>query len=140
MSSLAAFLATMKFMNKNKVISKNWMYGKKLKQIFNYEAKKLNIEKFIYMAGINCSPYYVCKDKFGKISLKFRTLFMQEMIKSGVLFTNYLSISYSHKNKELYITKKAIQKSLLIYKKALTNGIEKYLFGSTIRPVFRKYN
>ena len=28
MSSLAAFLATMKFMNKNKVISKNWMYGK----------------------------------------------------------------------------------------------------------------
>ena len=55
----------MKFMNKNKVISKTGLW-KKLKQIFNYEAKKLNIEKFIYMAGINCSPYYVCKDKFVK--------------------------------------------------------------------------
>ena len=140
MSSLAAFLATMKFINKNKVISKNWSYGKKLKQIFNQEAKKLNIKNFIYMAGINCSPYFVCKDKFGKVSLKFRTLFMQEMLKSRVLFTNYLSISYSHKVKELLITKKAIQKSMLIYKKALMNGVDKYLVGPSIKPVFRKYN
>jgi glutamate-1-semialdehyde 2,1-aminomutase len=34
----------------------------------------------------------------------------------------------------------AVKKSLQIYKRALENGIEKYLKGNAIKPVFRKFN
>ena len=140
MSSLAAFLATLKYIKKKDVIKKNWDYGKKLKSIFNKESIKLGINDFISMKGLNCSPYFVCKDKKKNFSLDFRTLFMQEMIKSGVLFTNYLSISYAHGNKELKLTQKAIKRSMLVYKKALNYGLKKYLKGKTIKPVFRRFN
>ena len=42
---------------------------------------------------------------------------------------NYISISYSHGDNELKITLKAIEKTLKIYKKALSEGIDKYLRG-----------
>ena len=140
MSSLAAFLSTIKFIKKNNVINKNWDYGKNLKKIFNDVAKEHKIEKYIYMGGINCSPFFVCKNEKYEVSLDFRTLLMQEMIKCGILLPNYISISYSHGKKELEITKKAIKKSFIIYKKALKWGVKKYLEGDSIKPVFRKYN
>ena len=140
MSSLAAFLSTIKFIKKNNVINKNWDYGKNLKKIFNDVAKEHKIEKYIYMGGINCSPFFVCKNEKYEVSLDFRTLLMQEMIKCGILFPNYISISHSHGKKELEITKKAIKKSFIIYKKALKWGVKKYLEGDSIKPVFRKYN
>ena len=52
----------------------------------------------------------------------------------------WISLSYSHNSKELQITKKAISKSFEIYSKALKNGLDKYLIGKPIKPVFRKYN
>ena len=92
------------------------------------------------MGGINCSPFYICKDENNNISMKFRTLFMQEMINSGVLFTNFLSICYRHKAKELKKTQIALNKTMKIYKKALEHGINRYLKGNPIKPVFRKFN
>jgi len=74
------------------------------------------------------------------ISLPYKTLFMQEMIKNGVLFTPYISISYSHGSKELKITEKALSNTMLIYKKALKFGTKRYLKGDSIKLVFRKYN
>ena len=64
---------------------------------------------------------------------------MQEMIKNGVLMP-YISISYRHTEKDLKKTLSAIEKSLIVYKQAINNGIDKYLIGSSIKPVFRKYN
>jgi glutamate-1-semialdehyde 2,1-aminomutase len=52
----------------------------------------------------------------------------------------YISLSFSHKEKELEITLKAVKNSLEIYKKALLEGISNYLESSVIKPVFRKYN
>jgi len=38
------------------------------------------------------------------------------------------------------LTLDAIEKTLVVYKKALDDGINKYLESRTIKPVFRKYN
>tara|TARA_B100001142_G_C13812505_1_gene453270 strand:- start:200 stop:316 length:117 start_codon:yes stop_codon:yes gene_type:complete len=35
---------------------------------------------------------------------------------------------------------KKITKNLNIYKKTLTSGIDKYLFGKAVNPIFRKFN
>ena len=58
-----------------------------------------------------------------------KTLFMQEMCKRGILMP-YISPSYRHGEKELAMTKEAIEGSM----EAIANGIT--LEGAKIRPVF----
>lgn len=121
------------------VIGHLWDYGKKLIDGMNQIAKELGIQEFFYVEGLPVSPNYVCKDNEKKISLEYRTLFSQEMINNKVLMP-WIALSYSHTSKELEITLEAVRNSLLVYKNALELGIEKYLKGSPIKPVFRKYN
>ena len=139
MNGLGAFIETMKFMKENKVVEHLWAYGKKLIEMINQTAKEFGIEKNFVAGGIECSPYYLTFDKNGENSLGLRTLFAQEMIKNGVLIP-WIAISYAHREKELELTKKALEKTFKIYKKAVDEGYEKYLVGDVIKSVFRKYN
>ena len=141
MMSLAAFMATVNFIKKRGVIKSIWNYGYKFKKIFNLISKDLNLTKNIYCYGPSCAPYYFCKDEKLKNSNKFKTLFLQEMIKNGVLMApSWISFSYSHGKKELHKTEVAIKKSMMVYKRALKEGVNKYLKSHEIKPVFRKFN
>lgn len=139
MSSLAAFLATVEIMKNEPVIQHIWQYGKQLIEIMNKKAKEYGIGDYFYAGGIECSPYYTCYDKDKNASLAFKTLFMQEMIKKGVLMP-WISISYSHKEDELEKTSEALDHAFRIYSMALEDGVDKYVEGHIIKPVFRKYN
>jgi glutamate-1-semialdehyde 2,1-aminomutase len=139
MSGLGAFVETMKLMRANNVIEHLWDYGSKLVSLMNSTAKKFDLEKNFVAGGIDCSPYYLTFDKKGQNSLGLRTLFSQEMIKNGVLMP-WIAISYAHGEDELKLTKKALEKTFKVYKKAVDEGFEKYLIGDVIKPVFRKYN
>jgi glutamate-1-semialdehyde 2,1-aminomutase len=141
MSSLAAFCETINFLKKKNVIKKIWDYGYWFKNIFNDISRKLNIIDHIYCEGPSCAPYYYCKDNNFKESLKFKTLFMQQMINNKIIIpSGWLSFSYRHGKKEVEITKEALYRSLKVYKKALLKGYRSYLTGDPIKPVFRKYN
>ncbi len=139
MSALGAFVETVKYLKKNNVIKKNWSYGEKLKKIFNDLSKSFGLEKNIYMDGIACSPFYICKDKNLNASNEFRTLFLQEMIKNGV-FMPWVAISYHHNNETLKKTKTALEKTFKVYKKALKTNPKKFIKGHIVKPVFRRYN
>ncbi len=139
MSGLGAFVETMKFMKEKKVVEYLWDYGSKLIKLMNDTAKKYGVEKNFISGGVECSPYYLTFDKDGQGSLGLRTLFSQEMIKNGVLIP-WIAISYAHGEKELKLTKIALEKTFKVYKKAVDQGYEKYLVGDVIKPVFRKYN
>jgi len=139
MSGLGAFVETMKFMKEHSVVEHMWNYGEKLIALMNESAKKYGIEKNFIAGGIECSPYYLTFDKDGANSLGLRTLFSQEMIKNGVLMP-WIALSYAHGDKELEITKNALEKTFEVYKKAVDEGYEKYLIGDVIKPVFRKHN
>lgn len=139
MSGLGAFVETMKFQKEFDVVEHIWNYGKELISMMNSLAKDFGIEKSFVAGGIECSPYFLTFDKLGEISLGLRTLFAQEMIKHGVMIP-WIAISYAHRKKELEITRRALEKSFVIYKKAVDEGYEKYLIGNPIKPVFRKYN
>lgn len=139
MSGLGAFVETMKFMKEHNVVEHMWNYGGKLIDLMNHTAKKYGIEKNFIAGGIECSPYYLTLDQNGQNSLGLRTLFAQEMIKNKVLMP-WIALSYAHGEKELDITKSALEKTFDVYKKAVDVGYEKYLVGNVIKPVFRKYN
>lgn len=139
MSGLGAFVQTVKFMRENKVVEHLWQYGQQFIQLFNQVAKQAGVSDYIKCSGIACSPNYTTLDRSGQPCLAFRTLFSQEMINNGVLMP-WIALSFSHGEAELKITEKALLSAMKVYKKALDNGIEPYLQGDVIKPVFRRIN
>jgi glutamate-1-semialdehyde 2,1-aminomutase len=99
----------------------------------------MGLSDLFYMDGGYVSMNYITKDPEGNISMPFRTLFAQEMIKNGVLIP-WIAPSFAHGQKELDLTLQAVSDALQVYKKALYEGIDKYLVGPAVKPVFRQYN
>jgi len=139
MPALGAFIETVKIYKELDVIKHLWEYGAKLYNGINEISKKLGVNDSFYMDGGYAIMNYVTKDSLGNVSLPFRTLFAQEMNKNGILMP-WIAVSYSHNDETLNQTFTAVEKTLFVYKQALLDGFEKYLEGSTIKPVFRKYN
>ena len=49
-------------------------------------------------------------------------------------------MSYSHSDADIDRTIDIVGESLLVYRDALTNGVEKYLEGRPVKPVYRRFN
>lgn len=139
MSSLGAFVTSLKIYQRDSVISHLWNYGNKLKSGMNAIANEYGIQDYIGFDGVDCSPGYFTKNKSGQVSLELRTLFSQEMIKSNVLIP-WVALCTEHTDVELNMTLEAAKKAMKIYSQALEDGVSKYLVGPAIKPVFRKIN
>lgn len=139
MHALGALTETIKMYKELNITDHFWVYGAKLYDGFNRISESLGLREKVYMEGGYICMNYITKDNDGRISLSFRTLFLQEMIKNGVLMP-WIAISYSHNEEELNYTMNAIENTLIVYKKALNEGIGNYLIGPIIKPVFRKFN
>lgn len=139
MSGLGAFVATMNFLKREGVIDHLWGYGKKLLSMMQSLSDKHGISHSFKVGGFSCSPYYLTLDAEGNNSLPLRTLFSQEMIRNGVMMP-WIALSWRHGKDELNMTEQALEKSFSVYKRALDEGVDKYLQSSAIKPVFRKYN
>lgn len=82
----------------------------------------------------------VCRDQNRSVSSAFRTLLLQEMIGRGVLFQGMFMPCFSHTQEDIGQVLQAFDASCAVYKEALTLGVEEFLVGRPVRPVFRKYN
>ena len=137
--ALAASIATMKFYQENDVIGFLDQQGGKLADGVNKASRDIGIEDKISIIGPNCCSVYTTKDQDGNPSQPFRTLFLQEQIKRGLLMTSSV-IAFSHSDKDIAETVEKLYDAMVIYKKALNEGIDKYLIGRPVSPVWRKYN
>ncbi|MGH6609106.1 MAG: glutamate-1-semialdehyde 2,1-aminomutase, partial [Burkholderiaceae bacterium] len=86
-----------------------------------------------------CHLLYATLDQQMQPSQAFRTLFLQEIIKRGVIAPS-LVVSYSHSDADIDRTIDAIEGALVVYKQALEDGVERYLVGPSVKPVYRRYN
>jgi glutamate-1-semialdehyde 2,1-aminomutase len=139
MSAFGAFIKTVELYKKHNVTQHLWQYGTQFAEGVNSIADKIGVGDHFSVQGFACSPYFFTRDIDKNISLEYRTLFMQEMIKNKVLIP-WVALSFSHQKNELEQTFDAVERSLKVYKLALENGIDNYLKGRAIKPVFRKYN
>lgn len=137
--ALAAAIATMNFYKNNDVTGFLDQQGKKLKEGVNRASRELGIEDKISIIGPNCCSVYTTRDQLGNPSQPFRTLFIQEQMKRGLLMPSSI-VSFSHTDKDISDTIERMSDAMLIYKKALNEGVEKYLVGRPVAPVWRKYN
>jgi glutamate-1-semialdehyde 2,1-aminomutase len=89
--------------------------------------------------GKPCNLLYFTRDENKQPSQPMRTLFLQEIIKHGIIAPS-LVVSYSHSDGDIDRTLDAFNEALYVYRKALDEGCEKYLVGRPVKPAVRKYN
>jgi glutamate-1-semialdehyde 2,1-aminomutase len=139
MSSLRAFIETVKVYKEMKVCEHHWHYGEKLRNGLLGLAREFGISDQFGIDGPPISMNFTTRDKSGTLSMAFRTLFSQEMARNGVLMS-WIAVSLSHGEVELQLTLEAARKALQVYSRALNDGVDKFLEGPAVKPVFRKYN
>ena len=137
---LSAGKAVIKMYKKNPIINHN---KKIIKEIFT-SINKILIEssllEYIKVYSSDWRIYFEFLDSNKKISNDFKTLFIQEMIRNGILFQGLFLPCYSHDKSDLKMIILAFKKSSQLYKLALEKGFNKYLHGESIKDVFRKYS
>ncbi len=56
----------------------------------------------------------------------------------GVLAPSFV-VSYSHTDHDIDTTIEAVRGALEVYRRALNDGVDKYLIGAPVKPVMRPY-
>ena len=139
MASLGAFVANVEFMKREPVEERVWGFGSQLITKMNQCAINRGVEKYFKVFGPACSPRFVTLDSNEITSLEFRTLFLQEMLKRGILMP-WISISYRHTESLLLEIEQALDETFQIYSKALETSPRSFVQGEYLKPVFRKFN
>ena len=137
--SLAACAATVDKMQGREVIPHLWKQGSQLKEGVNYLIGTMGMERYVDVAGYAPRSVMNFRDGSGQPSLLYKSLFQQECIKRGVLFTGAHNLSFSHDDT-------AIDQTLLVYRTALEvlkeaierDSVETVLEGPPVQAVFRR--
>lgn len=137
--SLAAAIATMKIYKAEPVIEHLYRQGERLIQGIAQSVQEQHLEGYFGTIGKSCNLLFYTRDDNKQPSQPFRTLFLQEIIKRGIIAPS-LVVSYSHTDTDIDQTLEAINEALFVYRKALDNGVDKYLIGRPVKPAVRKYN
>jgi glutamate-1-semialdehyde 2,1-aminomutase len=96
------------------------------------------VEDRFLVLGHPSNLIYATLDETGARSQRFRTLFLQETIRRGVLAPS-LVVGIAHDDAAIDHTVNAVGEALNVYRRALEEGVEKYLSGRPVQPVFRPY-
>lgn len=134
--SLAAAIATMRTYREQDVIGHLHRQGERLAREVRQAACDLGIGDYFEVTGRASNLIFVTRDPNKKRSQSFRTLFMQEAIRRGVLGPSFV-VSYAHSNADIDATVEAVAAALRVYYRALADGVDRYLIGRPVQPVFR---
>jgi glutamate-1-semialdehyde 2,1-aminomutase len=137
--SLAAALATMRTYRSEPVIETLWSRGERLARGVEKSIREHHLEKNFVLLGKPCCLVYGTRDAEKKPSQELRTLFLQETIRRGVLAPSFV-VSYSHTEEDIDRTVECVHEALGVYRRALDEGIGKYLKGRPVKPVFRRFS
>jgi glutamate-1-semialdehyde 2,1-aminomutase len=137
--SLAAAIQTMQIYRRDNVIEYLHRQGGRLRTGVNRVIESLDLSDYFQLLGRPSNLVFATRDQSRQPSQSFRALFLQEMIQRGLL-TPSLVVSFSHTDADIDRTIEAIGESLRVYRQALENGVENFLVGRPVKPVFRKFN
>jgi glutamate-1-semialdehyde-2,1-aminomutase len=137
--SLAAGLATMKEIAEKEVIAHNWEQGSKIKDGLSVLARQFGLENFVRCAGLPPRTVVSFFDESGRESLLIKSVFQQECLKRGVLFSGGHNLCYSHSNEDIEFTLRVYRAAMEITGDAIRrNKVEALLEGEPVQPVFRR--
>ena len=136
--TLAAALAVIKEFKENNVIDHIHSLNNQLSTLCQKLVVDMELTSFVNVIDCEWMPTFVFRNIKGEVCQGFRTLFMQEMIRKGVLFQGIFLASFSHTEEDVLYFVKAFEHSLQVYAKAFKDGYSNYLVGEPAKAVFRK--
>ncbi|HET6328357.1 MAG TPA: glutamate-1-semialdehyde 2,1-aminomutase, partial [Planctomycetaceae bacterium] len=134
--AMAAAIATMETYRDQDVIGHLYRQGERLRAGVIAAAQRAGVERQVECLGRPCCLLYTTRDQAGRSSQDFRALFLQELIKRGILAPSFV-VSFSHSDRDIDLTIDAVAEALSVYRRALDEGVERYLVGPPVKPVFR---
>jgi glutamate-1-semialdehyde 2,1-aminomutase len=133
---LAAALETMRIYRTERVVEVLWRRGERLRRGVEEAVADLGLDGYFAVLGKPCNLIYSARDRDKRPAQAFRTLFLQELVRRGVLAPSFV-VSFAHTEEDVDRTVEAVRAGLAVYRKALDEGVEKYLVGPAVQPVFR---
>lgn len=133
---LAAALETIRVYREENVVAFLWRQGERLRRGVEAAVSELGLDGHFVVLGRPCNLVYSARDRDKRPSQAHRTLFLQELVRRGILAPSFV-VSFSHGDAEVDRTIEAVRGALAVYRRALEDGVEKYLVGPSVSPVFR---
>jgi len=133
---LAAALETIHTYRAERVVEVLWRRGERLRGGIEQAVADLGLDGSFALLGKPCNLVFSARDRDKRPSQAFRTLFMQELVRRGILAPSFV-VSFAHTEADVDRTVEAVRGALGVYRKALDEGVEKYLVGPSVQPVFR---
>jgi len=136
--SLAAAKATLERMIRGNVVAQLWASGNRFQAGYNALARHCGLESLTACVGFapRTVVQFHAQDEAEGLALK--SLFQQECVKRGVLFTGYHLPSASHSNSEVDQILRVYAAAMRIVAEASRKGeVVRRLQGKPVQPVFR---
>ena len=137
--SLAAATATMRVFENEPVVETLLSRGERLRSGVQEVALRHGLQDHIQVLGRPCNLIFTTKGIDHVPSQAFRALFMQELIRNGILAPSFV-VSYSHSEDDIDRTIEATDCAAEVYARALEDGVDSHLVGPPVKPVFRPFN
>ncbi len=134
---LAAAMATMQFYQSEPVVETLQARGARLRAGFEKAATRHGVQQAVALLSRDCNLLFATRDAQGQPSQPMRTLFMQEMVRHGVLAPSFV-VSYSHSEADIDQTIEAIDAALAVYRQALDGDVNHFLEGRPVKPAVRR--
>ncbi|HMG25021.1 MAG TPA: glutamate-1-semialdehyde 2,1-aminomutase [Kofleriaceae bacterium] len=134
--AVVAAIATMEVYRTEPVCEHLHRVGARLADGLRQASARHGLSAYVEPIGRACNLFFSTRDPQGKPSQPFRTLFLQELIRRGVLGPSFV-VSYSHQDEDIDRTIDAVDGALGVYARAMAQGnVDGLLVGPPSRPVF----
>jgi glutamate-1-semialdehyde 2,1-aminomutase len=136
---LAAALAVMDIYTKNDVCAHLARQGTRLRTAVTKSIAEFQLEAQVPLMGRPECFFYGSRDENGHPSQEWRTLFLQETLRRGLIMPSMI-VSYAHTDADIDETAEKVHEALYVYRRALDEGLGKYLHSRPIKSVYRTRN
>ena len=136
--SLAAGVATINELRDHHVPAYLAEKGQVLKDGYNQLAAELGLADATNCIGYPCRTMVTFSPGAGD-ALELKTLMQQELIRRGILWAGFHTMTFAHTDDDIAYTLQAYREVLTILKEAIDSGnVRGYLRGEVLEVVFRK--
>ena len=136
--ALAAAREVIRIYQEEDVVGQLHSRGRRLAEGVRNEAAARGLQDHFVVFGRDSNLIYATLDAHGERSQEFRTLFLQETISRGLLAPSFVT-SAAMTEADVDQTVEIVAAALDVYLKALESGIDGFLSGRPVKPVFRPY-
>lgn len=137
-ASLAAFQAVVRAYSDTDPVAAMERAGQRLADGVRAAVAECELDDFVEVLGRTSCLVFATRDADGEPSQAYRTLFLQELLRRGVLGQSFVT-SAAHTDADIEHTVEAVRDALPLYRKAIDNAsVDGLLCGRPVAPAIRR--